>query len=683
MAKTDIMHNREISWLAFNERVLQEAADPNVPLTDRLRFLGIFSNNLDEFFRVRVASIQRMVVLKTTRKDFYDKPKQLLEEVHHKVIELQQNFEKTFNQIITQLKKKEVHLLNEKQINESQKKYISEYFKEHIRPTLVPLMLNQVNAFPSLKDKSIYFAIKLYTAGKNNEKEYALLEIPTDTINRFLRLPSIGNKQYIMILDDIIRYNLPHIFSTFGYNHAEAYTIKLTRDAELDMDNDVSQSFIDKLYKSVKNRQKGIPVRFVYDKSIPEDLFKYLLRRMKIKKDDNLIPGGRYHNFKDFMKFPDLGIKELSYPAFQETYHTLLSEGKSFFSVLKKQDVMLHYPYQTFSHFIDFLREAAIDKNVKSIKITLYRAASKSKVINALISAAKNGKNVTVVIELQARFDEEANIKWGSLLQEEGVEVIYGISGLKIHSKLCLIERVEKKKKVLYANISTGNYNEQTSHTYSDQALFTNDISITKDVEKIFEYIKKPAMPVKADTLILSPISTRKHFIKLIDREIRFAKKGKPASIFLKMNSLVDEAIIKKLYEASKAGVWCRLIIRGICNLKAGVTGMSENIEVISIIDRFLEHSRIFIFNNNGKPDYYISSSDFMTRNFDVRVEVSCPIKDEKIKQQLAEFMNIQWQDNVKARWIDQNLSNTRRKTNTKAVRSQLEIAKRIPSFPL
>ena len=677
----DIMHNREISWLAFNERVLQEAADPNVPLTDRLRFLGIFSNNLDEFFRVRVATVQRMVVLKTARKDFYDKPKQLLEQLHQKVLELQQNFETIFNEILAQLKVKGVYLVNEQQINQTQKKYISEYFKEHIRPTLVPLMLDQVKEFPALKDKSIYFAIKLYTSSRSTDKEYALLEIPTDTINRFLRLPSVGNKQYIMMLDDVIRLNLQHIFSTFGYEHAEAYTIKLTRDAELDMDNDVSQSFIDKLYKSVKNRQKGIPVRFVYDKSMPDDLFAYLLRKMKVKKSDNLIPGGRYHNFKDFMKFPDLSIKELSYPAFQETYHPLLSEGKSFFNVLKKQDVMLHYPYQTFSHFIDFLREAAIDKNVKSIKMTLYRAASKSKVINALISAANNGKKVTVVLELQARFDEEANIKWGRVLQEEGVEVIYGITGLKIHSKLCLIERLEKKKKVLYANISTGNYNEQTSHTYSDQALFTNDVVITKDVENIFEYIKKPAIPIKTQRLILSPIDTRKHFMQLIDREIRFAKKGKPASLFLKMNSMVDEPIISKLYDASKAGVKCRLIIRGICNLKAGVKGMSENIEVISIIDRFLEHSRIFIFNNNGNPEYFISSSDFMTRNFDVRVEVSCPILDANIRKQLLEFMETQWQDNVKARWIDKTLSNSRRKTSGKPIRSQIEIAKLIQKF--
>jgi polyphosphate kinase len=681
MSKLDIMHNREISWLAFNERVLQEAADANVPLTDRLRFLGIFSNNLDEFFRVRIATVQRMVVLKTARKDFYEKPKQLLEQLHQKVLELQNSFEKIFNEILTQLRGKGVYLVNEKQINQAQKKYINEYFKEHIRPTLVPLMLDQVKDFPALKDKSIYFAIKLYSTSKNKSKEYALLEIPTDTINRFLRLPSVGSKQYIMMLDDVIRLNLMHIFPTFGYEYAEAYTIKLTRDAELDIDNDVSQSFIDKLYKSVKNRQKGIPVRFVYDKLMPKDLFDYLLLRMKIKKDDNLIPGGRYHNFKDFMKFPDLGINELSYPAFQETYHPLLSEGKSFFSVLKKQDIMLHYPYQTFSHFIDFLREAATDKNVKSIKMTLYRAASKSKVINALISAANNGKKVTLVIELQARFDEEANIKWGRILQEEGVEVIYGITGLKIHSKLCLIERIEKKKRVLYANISTGNYNEQTSHTYSDQALFTNDLAITKDVQNIFEYIKKPAFPVKTQSLILSPIDTRKHFLRLIDREIRIAKKGKPASLFLKMNSIVDEAIIRKLYEASKAGVKCRLIVRGICNLKAGVAGMSENIEIISIIDRFLEHSRIFIFSNDGKPDFYISSSDFMTRNLDVRLEVSCPIKDEKLKTELLRFMELQWQDNVKARWIDKTLSNERRKSIGKKVRSQIEIAKLIQTF--
>jgi polyphosphate kinase len=676
MAKKELLLNREISWLAFNGRVLQEAGDATVPLIERLRFLGIFSNNLDEFFRVRVATIKRTVGVKSVRKDTYEKPQKLLEEVQEKVILQQKEFEKIYTEITKQLNSKGVQIINEKQLNVAQKKYVKDYFQEHIRPALVPLMLNQVKDFPALRDRSIYLAIKLSSSTNASDKEYSLLEVPTDSINRFVSIPAPPGKQCIILLDDVIRFNLQNIFSSFGYDKAEAYVIKLTRDAELDMDNDVSKSFIDKLYKSVKNRQKGVPVRLVYDQSITQDLFQFLLRKMKLKNADNLIPGGRYHNFKDFIKFPDLGRKDLVYPSSQEIYHPLLSTEKSFFNVLKKQDVLLQYPYHTFSHCIDFMREAAIDPNVVSIKITLYRAAKNSKVINALINAARNGKKVTVVIELQARFDEEANIKWGRLLQEEGINVLFGVPGLKVHSKVCLIERKENRKSVFYVNVSTGNYNEQTSHTYSDQALFTCNLQITKDAQKVFDFITNPLKNPDTEQLILSPFQTRNHFIKLIDQEIKNKKKGKPAAIMLKMNSLVDKALIEKLYEASKAGVPIRMIIRGICQLKAGVKGLSENIQIISIIDRYLEHSRVYRFENAGKPLFFISSADFMTRNLDVRVEVSCPIYDAGIKKQLDVFLESQWKDNVKARIIDASLSNQKRKTGQRPFRSQVELKK-------
>lgn len=680
MAKKDIFLNREISWLAFNDRVFQEAADESVPLIDRLRFLGIFSNNLDEFYRVRVATVQRMLGVKSVRKDFYDKPKKLLAELQRQVVSQQQNFNKIFRQIQKKLREKGVFLINETELSVSQKTVVTDYFQEHIRPALVPIMLNQVNEFPSLKDKAIYFAIKL-SSDKTSQKEYALLEIPTnETSPRFVRLPSAGKRQYLILIDDIIRYNLLNIFSVFGYDKAEAYTIKVTRDAELDMDNDVSKSFIDKLYKSVKNRQKGAPVRLAYDQQIQPDILSFLLRKMKLKKTDNIVPGGRYHNFRDFIKFPDLGRKDLAYPPVQETYHPLLSGTQSFFAALKKQDILLQYPYHSFSHFIDFLREAAIDPKVSSIKISLYRLASNSRVINALINAAKNGKKVVVVIEVQARFDEEANIQWGRLLQEEGVHVIFGINGLKVHSKLCVIERIENRKKILYTNVSTGNYNEQTAHTYSDQALFTCDPRITKDADKVFDYIQNPIKEPYTEHLVISPFHTRKSFIKQIEHEIHNRKKGKPAGILLKMNSLVDDEIILKLYEASKAGVKIRLIIRGICRLKAGVKGLSENIEIISIIDRFLEHARVFRFENGGKPNFFISSADFMTRNLDVRVEVSSPIYNEKLKKQLDLFLETQWLDNVKARIIDAELSNQRRAKNGKLHRSQIALMAQITS---
>jgi polyphosphate kinase len=676
----EIFINREISWLAFNERVLQEAKDLSVPLIDRLKFLGIFSNNLDEFFRVRVASIKRTVGIKSSRKDVYENPKLLLEEMHQKVIEQQRVFEKTYADILKELKKKGVVLTNELELSLPQKKFSQDYFKEIVRPSLVPLMLSQVKTFPYLKDKSIYFAIKL-SSSQNSKKEFALLEIPTDILNRFIEIPSNSSKQFIILLDDLIRHNLLSLFSTFNYDKAEAYTIKLTRDAELDLDNDVTQSFIDKLYKSVKNRQKGSAVRLVYDKEMPIDLFNYLLNRMKIKKSDNIISGGRYHNFKDFMKFPTFNNKELNYPRYKEVYHPALSQNKLFFDVLQKQDILIQYPYQTFSHYIDFLREAAIDPNVKSIKMTLYRAAKKSRVINALISAARNGKKVTVVLELQARFDEEANIKWGKVLEEEGIKVIYGIPGLKIHAKLCLIERVEGIKKLLFANISTGNYNEDTAHTYSDHALFTSSPELTSDVLKVFDYIQNPSRKPVLKNLVLSPYDTRDHFIKLINNEIRLAKKGKQTGITLKMNSLVDESVITKLYAASKAGVKCKLIIRGICRLKAGVKGLSENIEAISIIDRFLEHSRLYRFENGGKPIFYISSCDFMPRNLDVRIEVSCKVNNPIIKVQLQDYLDTQWKANVKARILDASLVNTYRKTSNPAFRSQMKIGEMISKY--
>ncbi len=678
MAKKEIFLNREISWLAFNNRVFQEAADESVPLIDRLRFLGIFSNNLDEFYRVRVATVQRMLGVKSVRKDFYDKPKKLLVELQRQVVHQQQDFNKIFSDILRKLRLKKVFLINEQELSAPQINFVKEYFQEHIRPAIVPIMLNQVKEFPSLKDKSIYFAIKLSSTKNITNKEYALLEIPTESLPRFVRLPAIGQRQYLMLIDDIIRYNLLSIFSAFDYDKAEAYTIKVTRDAELDMDNDVSQSFIDKLYKSVKNRQKGAPVRLAYDQQIQPDILSFLLRKMKLKKTDNLIPGGRYHNFRDFIKFPDLGKKDLVYPAIQETYHPLLSGGKSFFAALKKQDILLQYPYHSFSHFIDFLREAAIDPQVVSIKISLYRLASNSRVINALINAAKNGKKVMVTIEAQARFDEEANIHWGRMLQEEGIHVIFGIKGLKVHCKLCVIERIENRKKMLYANVSTGNYNEQTAHTYSDHALFTCDPRITKDADSIFDYLQNPIKQPNTEHLVISPFHTRSFFMKQIEHEIRNKKKNKPAGVLLKMNSLVDDELIEKLYEASKAGVPIRLIIRGICRLKAGVKGLSENIEVISIIDRFLEHARVFRFENAGKPTFFISSADFMTRNLDVRVEVSSPIYNEDLKKQLDLFLETQWRDNIKARIINETLSNEKRKRIGKVHRSQLELLAQI-----
>jgi polyphosphate kinase len=474
-----------------------------------------------------------------------------------------------------------------------------------------------------------------------------------------------------MLLDDIIRYNLPDVFSTFPYNKIDAYTIKITRDSELDIDNDISQSFIDKISKGVKARQKGIPVRFVYDSSIPKDFLDFIKSKMKMTNLDNIIPGGRYHNFKDFMGFPDMGKKALVYERIKPLVHPQLTSTVSYFDVISKQDILLHYPYQNFLHFIDFLRDAAIDPNVKTIRVTLYRVAKKSMVVNALINAAQNGKHVVAVVELQARFDEEANIKWAKRLQDEGIQVIYGVPGLKVHSKLCLITRIENGKQKRYANITTGNYNEITSNVYADDSLFTSDTNITREVEYIFNFFEHNYKVHNFKHLILSPYNTRKKFIKLIQTEAENTRKGKHGKIFLKLNSLVDEEMIEELYKASAAGVKIRLIIRGICALIPGVEGMSENIEVISIVDKFLEHSRIFIFENGGDTLVYISSSDFMTRNLDHRIEVSCPINDAKLQKELIDMLELQWADNVKSRALDANQTNVHKAVGKKKIRAQ------------
>ena len=665
--------NREISWLNFNARVLQEAADSTVPVLERLRFLGIFSNNQDEFFRVRIATLTRLLILgKKAKNAVHYKPKKILEEVQEIVLEQGKLFEEIYADIQRELKRQNIFICSETQLNKEQGEFVKNYFNENVRPTLVPIMLAQVKEFPYLKDKTIYLAIKLGIKGKPQAKQYAIVEVPTDVVDRFLVLPSTNKNQYVMLVDDIIRYNLPDVFSFFPFDEIEAYTIKVTRDSELDIDNDISQSFIDKISKSVKARQKGEPVRMVYDQTMPKDLLDFIKLKLRMRNLDNFIPGGRYHNFKDFIKFPQLQGKGLFYPKQKPIQHKLLANNQSFFEVLKKQDIMLHYPYHTFGHFIDLLREAAIDPNVKTIQITLYRVASKSMVINALINAAKNGKQVVAVVELQARFDEEANIKWAQHLQDEGIKVIYGVPGLKVHSKFCLITRTEGGKNKLYTNITTGNYNENTSLVYADDSLFTADAKISKEVEHVFEFFEKNYKVYQFKQLILSPLNTRRKFMRLIENEVEHAKAGKKAEILLKMNSLVDEEMIAALYDASRAGVKIRVIVRGICALVPGIKGMSENIEVISIVDKFLEHSRIYIFHNGGDTLYYLSSADWMTRNLDYRIEVSCPINDKKLQKEIRDMLEIQWSDNTKARVMDKEQNNEHRTTKSKAkVRAQ------------
>ena len=673
--------DREKSWLTFNARVLQEANDENVPLLDRLRFLGIFSNNLDEFFRVRYAAIRRMSHESTeSEKILGVKAEELLKEITEIVIEQQSDSLRILNEIEKKLELQNIFMINENDISKDQEKFIHDYFIQKVSPALVTIMLNDLEEFPLLKDTSGYLAVKLVMNGsqlfndKAKEIRYAVVEIP-NTINRFLVLPSSSEKQYIILLDDVIRYNLNNIFNIFDYESISAHMIKITRDAQLEFDSDLSKSLIEKISSSVKDRRVGEPVRFVYDQAIGKDTLDFFLRGMHIDSSDSIIPGGRYHNRRDYMSFPNLGRYDLLYKENVPLPISGLSLEGSILEKIKKKDYLLYAPYQSFSYIIKFLREAALDPKVVSIKITLYRLAKNSQIVSSLINAAKNGKKVTVQIELQARFDEESNISYSEQMQTEGIELIFGVKGLKVHSKICVIERIEDSKIKRYGLISTGNFNENSAKIYTDVTVFTSNNEILKDASKVFDFFDVNYRVHRYKHLIVSPHYTRGKFNKLIEREISNALLGKEAFIKLKMNSISDFKMTDKLYEASNAGVKIQLIIRGICCLIPGIKGLSENIEAISIVDNYLEHSRVYIFANDGNPDVFISSADFMTRNLDARVEVTCPIYDKDIKKELIETFEIGWKANVKARIHSIDLANKyRRRGDEKPFRAQLEM---------
>lgn len=670
--------NRELSWLQFNARVLQEAEDPMVPLIERLRFLGIFSNNLDEFFKVRYATIKRIVEAgKGGRSELGGiSATELLEEITTTVIKQQANSLEILKDIEQELEKENIHIIDEDEISESQREFISDYFIRKVSPALMTIMISDIEKFPELQDSAAYLAVKMVMKPENGlpgKVNYALVEIPR-IIERFVVLPEEDGKQYIIMLDDLIRDRMKNIFNIFDYKSISSHMIKITRDAELDIDSDLSRSFLEKISKSVANRSSGDPVRFVYDKAIDNETLDFLLDKMGIESTDSLIPGGRYHNRRDYMKFPSLGRKDLLYEPKTPLPIPGLSLQGSLLSEIANKDYLLHCPYQSFSYVVKFLREAALDPMVKSIKITIYRLAEVSHIASSLINAAKNGKDVTVQIELQARFDEAANIRYAEAMKEEGVKLIFGVSGLKVHCKACVIERWEKSKLKKYSFISTGNFNESTARIYTDYTLFTANNQIGKEINKVFEFFEVNYRIKKYRHLLVSPHYTRNALYHYIDDEIKNHEKGLPSGIRMKMNSLSDFKMIDKLYDASRAGVKIQLIVRGICCLIPGVEGMSENIEVISIVDKFLEHPRLFIFENAGAPKFYISSADLMARNLDNRVEIGCPIYDEDIKQELVDTFNICWSDNVKARVISEKQDNAYRKTDGPQVRSQFQL---------
>jgi polyphosphate kinase len=651
--------NREISWLSFNERVLQESEDPGVPLLERLKFLGIFSSNLDEFFRVRVSSLRRMV-----EADLYPNfvlggtPRGILRQIHKIVVNQRERFDNIFLQLEKELERENIFIVNEKNLNDKQEKFVQHYFEEEVRPALVPTILDTLPEFPYLKNQVIYLAIRMAKKKDPESAKYALIELPTAVLPRFIVLPQVENRHHIIMLDDVIRYGLKDVFSIFDFNQIGAYTIKITRDAELDIDDDVALSTLERISKSVKKRSKAKVVRFVYDREIPKDLLSFILRSSNLTKLDNVIPGGRYHNARDFINFPRVGAVRLRQKNPPALHHKHIEASRSVLDAVKQRDILLHYPYHSFHHALDLLREAAIDPDVTAIKITLYRVAPNSRVVNALVNAVRNGKKVTVLLELQARFDEEANIQWTQELKQEGARMLSGVPGLKVHAKLCMITRRENGTPVDYALVGTGNYNEITANIYTDHALLTADPRITKEVRKVFDFLKNNYKTFNYKHLIVSPFDARKQLSKLIQREIRNAKAGKEAYIHAKLNSVVDQKMIEKLYAASKAGVKIKMLVRGICSLVPGVKSLSDNIQVLSIVDKYLEHSRLFIFCGGGEEKIYLSSGDWMPRNLDHRVEVTTPVYDEALQKEIKTYLEIQFRDSARARVINAEQDN-------------------------
>jgi len=674
MPKTPIHTlNRETSWLHFNARVLQEAADNSVPLIERIKFLGIYSNNLDEFYRVRVATINRMLgVNKKMVADIDPNPKKTLKEISKITADQQKEFSRIFKVLLKELEKENIFIINDKELSPAHGQFVRQYFREHLRSQLFPMMMNTIKS-SVLKDKSIYLTVHLQVKHKPALGRYAIIKVPV-ALGRFIILPSEGDKKFIILLEDVIHYCLEDIFSIFGFDTFQSYIIKFTRDAELDIDNDISKSFVEIMTESLKKRSFAPPVRLIYDKEMPIPLLNALAEKLKVTERDTLVQSNLYQNFKDFMNFPNVGIPSLEYQKSQPLEHPRLPMNYSILSKIREGDIMLHYPYQSFNYLIDLLREASIDPQVRAIKMTLYRVASDSSVVNALINAARNGKEVTVFLELQARFDEEANIYWSEKMQEEGVRIIQTITGYKVHCKLLLIRRREQDKNVYYASIGTGNYNEISARVYADSSLFTADKQIVTDVNNVFHMFDSKYNTPRFKQLVVAPFHMRNFFIKMLNEEIKYAKAGKKAWTILKLNNLVDVKIVKKLCEASQAGVKIQLIIRGICVLVPGVQGQSENIEAISIVDKFLEHSRVFVFCNGGNEKYFISSADWMIRNFDHRIEVACPINNREIQRELLTMLQIQLKDNTKSRIISNIQPNQYLHDNgTLRIRSQEE----------
>ena len=665
--------NREISWLQFNERVLEEANDSKVPLIERIRFLGIFSNNLDEFYRVRYATVKRIAVSANSgKKIFKDRTaKQLLYDISAIATDLQQKSFSILNNIIKLLEKDKIYFVDESKVKPIHRQFISNYFFEIISPAIDIIILNKNKKFPKFKENLSFLLIRIEL--ENDEIQYAIIRFPKN-LDRFVKLPSDNIGQNIILIDDIIRYHLKDIFKIFNPKSIEANMVKISRDAELDFDDDISKSFLDKIAQSVKERSSAEPVRFVYDSEIRLDTLNFLLMQMGINNEtDSIIPGGKYHNRRDYMDFPNLHT-DLVYKPMHPLNVKGFSHSDNTFDKLKEKDFMIHTPYHKFSYIISFLMKSSIDPKVKKISITIYRLSKLSKIASALINAARNGKKVIVQIELQARFDESANIRYAKEMQSQGIKLIFGSPNLKVHSKICLIERLENGNLKKYGFISTGNFNESTAKIYTDLTLFTSNGKILDEVSNVFNFFNANYKRYIFKNLFVSPINTESKIKKLIINEINNAKRGKNAWIKIKINNITSYSLIRSLYDASRAGVKIEMIVRGICCLIPGKKNMSDNIEVISIVDRFLEHTRFMIFNNDGNNKTFISSADWMTRNLDNRVEVTCPILQDDLKNEILDIFNICWSDNIKARMVNVNFDGKSRVSNKNEYRSQKNI---------
>ena len=673
------LFNRELSWLSFNHRVLQEAKDPSVPLYDRIKFLAIFSSNLDEFFRVRVASLRSLLSLKKkTQKELKFDVAKLIDKIHKLVVWMQEEYGDIYiNSVKPELNKNNIYLIDQTELNEQQREYVAEIFNVQVVPHIMPMMIFKKKITPFLRNQRLYLAVKLSTKQsrkleKQKRYKYAIVEIPTNHLDRFILLPKVGDNNYIIFLDDIIRLFLPQIF--YGYNIHESYAIKLTRDAELHIEDEFSGNLLDKIKKSLAKRSSGVPCRFLYDKAAPAGFLKFLKEALLLS-DEDLYAGARYHNFNDFFNFPNPGIKELYYPDIVPLKSRELDKYKNFFDASKQKDFLLYFPYHSYDYVVNAIGAAARDPDVKSIKTTQYRVARDSKIVNALIKAAHRGKDVTAFVEIKARFDEEINIKSAEEMQKAGVKVLYSLPGLKVHSKMALITREENGVLKKYAYLSTGNFNEKTAKIYTDFGFFTTDERLTFEVEKVFSFLQDKTNGYIFQHLLVAQFGMRRTFISLIENEIKNAKEGNRAEITMKLNGLEDERMIFKLYEASNAGVKINIICRGICCLIPGVEGMSENINVISIVDKFLEHGRVYIFHNDGDEKIYLSSADWMKRNLSRRIETAFPVYDKELQKMVKDIIGIQLQDNIKARIIDEKQVNEYQQNGSvDCHRSQFEV---------